>query len=163
MEHNRTRSAAAFGKALKTLRENAGLTQQQLADRVRVDRTYPSLLERGLRVPTLSIVFRVADALGVSASALIAQSCDEIAGSTEEHGAGTEDAAPARVRVGFQIRRRRQRKLFKRGEFADRIGMRRAHYGAVERGQKDLKLSMLERIAKQLEVPVWQIMRESDV
>lgn len=45
----RHKVAEAFGIVLRTVRDAAGLSQEQLAEAADVDRTYPSLLERGLR------------------------------------------------------------------------------------------------------------------
>ena len=67
----RDRIAVAFGRVLKTAREAAGLTQQALAVGARMDRTYPSLLERGLRTPTLSTLVSLAPSLGVAPAALV--------------------------------------------------------------------------------------------
>ena len=50
------RLQAAFGQILKDLRNERGLSQQQLAFDSDLDRTYISLLERGLRLPTLGTV-----------------------------------------------------------------------------------------------------------
>jgi hypothetical protein len=41
--------ALAFGGVLRIAREGAHSTQEALAERADIDRTYPSLLERGLR------------------------------------------------------------------------------------------------------------------
>ncbi len=60
-----------FGEALRKAREKAGLTQEQLAFKAGVHRTYVSLLERGLKSPTLNTLFRLCDAMGMSASKLI--------------------------------------------------------------------------------------------
>ena len=54
------RLQTAFGLVLKDLRNERGLSQQQLAFDSDLDRTYISLLERGLRLPTLGTVFKVA-------------------------------------------------------------------------------------------------------
>ena len=54
------RIQTAFGLILKDLRNERGLSQQQLAFDSDLDRTYISLLERGLRLPTLGTVFKVA-------------------------------------------------------------------------------------------------------
>jgi transcriptional regulator with XRE-family HTH domain len=62
-----------FGKVLKELRLKKGLTQEELATDCNLDRTYISLLERGERQPTISTVFKIAEALGVSASSIIKQ------------------------------------------------------------------------------------------
>ena len=45
--------ARAFGVTLKVARMEAGVSQEVLAERADCDRTYPSLLERGLRQPTI--------------------------------------------------------------------------------------------------------------
>lgn len=60
-----------FGKLLKELREKKGLTQEQLAIDSALDRTYISLLERGLRNPTLTTVFKIAEVLEVKPSNLV--------------------------------------------------------------------------------------------
>ena len=63
--------AAAFGYVLRAVRQEAGVTQEDLAFRADVDRTYPSLLERGQRQPTLAIVLRVARALAMEPAELV--------------------------------------------------------------------------------------------
>ena len=61
----------AFGRILASKRHDKGLTQQQLADLTGLHRTYISLVERGLRVPTLEVVFRLSEALDIAPSRLI--------------------------------------------------------------------------------------------
>ncbi len=51
--------ALAFGALVRELRTAQGLTQEGLAERGGFHRTYPSLLERGLRTPTLSVLFNL--------------------------------------------------------------------------------------------------------
>ena len=63
----------AFGLALRTLRKQAGLTQQQVATAAGISRSYLSDMERGERDPTLDTVFRVAGILEVPASGLVAE------------------------------------------------------------------------------------------
>jgi transcriptional regulator with XRE-family HTH domain len=62
-----------FGKLLKELREKNGLTQEELSTDADLDRTYISMLERGLRQPTLQTLFALANALHVSPSSMIRQ------------------------------------------------------------------------------------------
>jgi transcriptional regulator with XRE-family HTH domain len=57
--------AKAFGSVLKTARTGAGYTQEKLAELADIDRTYPSLLERGKREPGLGVVIRLGEALRV--------------------------------------------------------------------------------------------------
>jgi transcriptional regulator with XRE-family HTH domain len=65
--------AAAFGEVLRDCRLKAGLSQEALAGIAEVDRTYVSLLERGLRQPTLHTLFNLARALSVSPSTMVSR------------------------------------------------------------------------------------------
>ena len=60
-----------FGKVLRELRESNKISQEKLAEYCDLDRTYISLLERGLRQPTITTIFKLAKALNVSPSQLI--------------------------------------------------------------------------------------------
>jgi transcriptional regulator with XRE-family HTH domain len=54
-----------FGKRVRSLRERAGLSQEALAERAGIHRTYLGGVERGERNLGLKNVFRIAGALGV--------------------------------------------------------------------------------------------------
>lgn len=58
--------------AIKKAREDARLSQEQLADLAGIHRTYVSQLERGIKVPTLTILERICSALSIRVSELIA-------------------------------------------------------------------------------------------
>lgn len=64
---------ARFGEILKELRNRKNLSQEELATDCGLDRTYISLLERGLRQPTLGTLFKLAEVLGVSPSWIVKQ------------------------------------------------------------------------------------------
>lgn len=57
---------AALGHNLARLRSQAGLSQDQLAEKADLDRTYLSGIERGVRNPGIKVVIRLARALGVT-------------------------------------------------------------------------------------------------
>lgn len=61
----------AFGQALRLLREKTGLSQEELADRCGIHRTYVSQLERGLKSPTLRLVWQICGSLDADPLALI--------------------------------------------------------------------------------------------
>ncbi|MFC3458435.1 MULTISPECIES: helix-turn-helix domain-containing protein [Massilia] len=61
----------AFGKVLRVVRTEAGLTQEQLALAAGVDRSFVSMVERGVNQPTIRMIFRFAAALGVAPSRLV--------------------------------------------------------------------------------------------
>jgi transcriptional regulator with XRE-family HTH domain len=52
-----------FGAHLRALRTARLLTQQQLADRCESNEPFISNLERGVKIPSLSMLLRLADAL----------------------------------------------------------------------------------------------------
>ena len=47
-------------------RKNAGLTQQELAERIGADKGYVSRLERGITIPSVSTLYRIAAAMGLA-------------------------------------------------------------------------------------------------
>jgi transcriptional regulator with XRE-family HTH domain len=59
-----------FGDAVRARREELGLTQEDLADKARIHRTYVSDVERGARNVSLVNIERLAMALAVSISSL---------------------------------------------------------------------------------------------
>jgi DNA-binding XRE family transcriptional regulator len=61
----------AFGRLLRELREERGLSQSQLALESELDQTFVSLLERGQRQPTLISLFALCDALKVEPDMLV--------------------------------------------------------------------------------------------
>lgn len=58
------------GPAVRNLREQAGISQEELAGRAELDRTYVSGIERGRRNPSVKSLQRVADALHVGLEVL---------------------------------------------------------------------------------------------
>lgn len=55
----------AFGRAVRNLREGAGLSQEQLAHVIGMSQRYLSGIERGEANPTLDQLVRLATGLGV--------------------------------------------------------------------------------------------------
>jgi len=60
-----------FGEQLREFRRQKGVSQEAFALTTGLDRTYISGLECGKRNPSLKIVFRLANALGIEASELL--------------------------------------------------------------------------------------------
>ena len=63
----------SFGTVLRELRKAKKISQEAFAFQVNLDRSYISLLERDLRVPTLSTLFKVAAALEIRPEEFIAR------------------------------------------------------------------------------------------
>ena len=69
---------AALGRALRSFRTAAGLTQEQLGLESGVQRNFISLIETGQNQPTISTIFKLAGALHITASELVAQAEREL-------------------------------------------------------------------------------------
>lgn len=63
----------AFGAAVRKLRKAKGLSQEMLAEKADIHHTHVGLIERGERNPSLDVAHRVARALGLTLSAMIAE------------------------------------------------------------------------------------------
>ena len=83
----RSPAHAAFGEAVRELRVERKLSQEALAGRCELDRTYLSGIERGERNPSLTNILRIAEALAVRPAALFAR-------AERIHAAGPRAAAP---------------------------------------------------------------------
>jgi transcriptional regulator with XRE-family HTH domain len=62
-----------FGAVLRETRLQRGMSQERLALESELDRTFISMLERGLRQPSLSTLFALAAVLNTQPSKLVAQ------------------------------------------------------------------------------------------
>lgn len=60
-----------IGKRIQYLRNQKGISQLDLALEAGVNRNYLSDLERGERNPTLKVLVKIAEALGVDLSTLV--------------------------------------------------------------------------------------------
>jgi DNA-binding XRE family transcriptional regulator len=75
-------SVGMFGRCLRALREEAGLTQKELAKRAGLHPQGIVKLERGEREPAWATVLALAEALGVTCLAFLAPNQQASPGST---------------------------------------------------------------------------------
>jgi transcriptional regulator with XRE-family HTH domain len=78
MSAGRRQAARAFGQALRAARLSRGISQEQLAEKGDFDRTYPSLLERGLRTPTFFVIVSLAEGLNTDPVALFTDAVNRL-------------------------------------------------------------------------------------
>ena len=64
-------------------------------------------------------------------------------------------------RIGAVVRKRREAMGISQEAFADRIGMHRNYYGAIERGEKTMRLDTLERVAAGLDFEAWRLLKDA--
>jgi transcriptional regulator with XRE-family HTH domain len=61
----------SFAKVLKSMRIMKKMSQEELAFRSELDRTYISMLERGVHQPTITTLFALSRALNIKPSEMI--------------------------------------------------------------------------------------------
>ena len=66
----RDKALISFGRNVARIRDERGFSQDKLAEKADLDRTYLSGIERGVRNPGIKVVIKLARALGVSVDQL---------------------------------------------------------------------------------------------
>lgn len=74
---------------------------------------------------------------------------------------GQTDVDGALLRIGTVIREQRKTLNFSQEAFADEVGIDRAHMGRIERGERNVTLLNLIRIAKALNRSASQILADA--
>jgi transcriptional regulator with XRE-family HTH domain len=67
------------------------------------------------------------------------------------------------VRIGMAMRLRRENLGFSQEAFADHISMHRAYYGALERGEKNVQLKTLERVAAGMKLTAGELVSSAEM
>jgi transcriptional regulator with XRE-family HTH domain len=62
-----------FGDLLRRMRKDRGLSQEALSEAANLTADYLGFVERGENVPTLTVILKLAKALGVDASELLGE------------------------------------------------------------------------------------------
>ena len=65
-----TENDRRLGKRIRKLREQAGLKQYELAEKVKLSTKYIQFIETAHRIPSLKALYRIAHALNVEVSRL---------------------------------------------------------------------------------------------
>ena len=70
-DKGKTRRQVEFGDRVRARRQELGWSQEQLALKANINRTYIASLESGVRNPSLDLIARLASALKVDAGDLV--------------------------------------------------------------------------------------------
>jgi transcriptional regulator with XRE-family HTH domain len=89
---------AIFGDTLKDLREQRGMTQKELAEKLGSSKSTISMMENGKRFPSFDMLKNIASALNVAPSALLGEGGDLLLGEMERGQEIGEDARAATLR-----------------------------------------------------------------
>ncbi len=70
--------------------------------------------------------------------------------------------ATLRAKLGNAVRQLRKRAGFSQEAFADAVGVHRTYMGAVERGEVNISIDNIERIAKALKISAGDLLAEAE-
>ncbi len=89
----------SFGAYLRSQRQLAQLTLRQLAELSSISNPYLSQIERGLHQPSVAVIRSIAEALNLSADALLAQ----VAGIDETEASGSQLTTESAIRADARL------------------------------------------------------------
>jgi transcriptional regulator with XRE-family HTH domain len=72
-----------------------------------------------------------------------------------------QDIDSVKKHLGSRVRNLRKRHNWSQEEFAHETGIARSFAGAIERGEKDLRLSTLIKLADAFKVPIRDLFKNS--
>lgn len=133
-----------FGERLKSLRKAAGITQQELADKLNVHLQTVSKWERGVSEPDISQLGEISSALGLSLEKLLG----------EEEGESTFSGVFGAVSLGNAILCARSEAGESQERLAEIMGVSSDAVSRWERGVTCPDVSSLKRLAEHFDLPV---------
>jgi len=77
-------------------------------------------------------------------------------------GAAKKAGSQAQQQLGERVRRLREKRGWSQESFAHEGGLGRSFAGAIERGEKDVRLSTLAKLARTLGVSLSQLLKGID-
>lgn len=134
-----------LGKAIRSLREQMGLTQDQLGRRSEIHRSQIIRIEKGQVDPTYADVVRIAQGLGVSLPRLALEEARIEGRLGKPPRLGDPSAVDVGVRFGQNVRRLRQDAGLSQRRLAQRCAISLRTVGFIERG---LSLPRLDTVVK---------------
>jgi len=73
------------------------------------------------------------------------------------------DKATVQGRLGRALRARREAMQVSQERFADSIGMHRAYYSSLERGERNVTIETLARVAKGLQMTIAALAKDAAI
>ena len=125
-----------------------GLSQEDLAHWAGWDRTYPSLLERGLRTPNLMQLLNLAPPLSVRPGVLVDRTAACLGRVVSL--IHPQSRVPTLTRIAVNTERILSARGFSDEQFATRTGFERDALLQLKRGGYDLPIGRLDMLARSL-------------
>ena len=93
----------AFGTFLRSQRRLANLSLREMAERTKISNAYLSQIERGMHAPSVRILRSIAQALDLSAEAMLAQAGLLGADAAGDEGAAAPPGTEAAIRADRKL------------------------------------------------------------
>lgn len=66
---------------------------------------------------------------------------------------------PAKIRFGLKLRHAREEMSLSQEVLAEKAGLHRTYIGQVERGERNISIDSMERLAEAVSLPLWEMLR----
>lgn len=66
---------------------------------------------------------------------------------------------PAKIRFGLKLRQAREEMSISQEVLAEKAGLHRTYIGQVERGERNISIDSMERLADAVSLPLWEMLR----
>ena len=66
---------------------------------------------------------------------------------------------PAKVRFGLRLRKAREHMQLSQELLAENAGLHRTYIGQVERGERNISIDSMEKLAAAVSMPLWEMLR----
>ena len=137
-----TDSGLGLGEKIRIIRNENGLSLQELADKIGISLSYLSEIERGTVYPALNTLKRISEGLGVPATALM----------------GREGS------LGYKLKHLREEYDLTQAQLANLAGVTAGLIGQIEQGKVQPSLKTLEKLSEVMGVsPCYFIMEPGAV
>ncbi len=142
--------ARQFGANVRVARTGARLSQEAAAERAGLHRTGMSMIERGVRLPRIDTLVKLALALGVLPGSLLNPKAHR--GRRRMIPMTSATTRGLAANFGANVAQRRRAKGLNQTELGVLVGMHRNDVSLVERGKRRTRINYLLNLAHALEV-----------
>ncbi len=158
-----------LGDLLRSAREKIGYSQSAFADKVGVERSYLSRMEKGERRPSTDALRMMSQVLQIPLKNLM-----ELAGhseTAEKKPSAPVAPAPKKVakptgkagatryaELGELIRKTREKFGYSQGAFADKVNVERSYLSRMEKGERRASPEDLRTMSQILQIPLRQLL-----